>query len=117
MGTSIQRLGTMVSIQELLSALAVKDEIIDAQRKTIEQLQNLLSTRQSTTQINLVPEVPSSHLSIEELQARLDRMTKSTRNNNTRTGPSRSVTHTDEVTHEYDEDALKDTLVALGWTD
>lgn len=76
----------MASVKELLCALAVKDEIIDAQRKTIEQLQNLLSTRQSTTRINLAPEVPSRLLSIEQLQERLDRMTKPARKNNVRKG-------------------------------
>ena len=115
-GTSIQRLGTMSSIQELLCALAVKDEIIEAQRKTIEQLRNILSTRQSASQIDLAPELPSLHLSTEEFQARLDRMTKPARKKNTRQGP-RPVTQTDEITHEYDGDALKDALGALGWTD
>lgn len=106
----------MSSIQELLCALAVKDEIIEVQRKTIEQLQNLLETSQSASQIDLAPELPSLHLSTKELQARLVRMTKPARKKITRQGP-RPVTQTDEVTHEYDEDALKDALGALGWTD
>lgn len=34
-----------------------------------------------------------------------------------RAGPSRPATQTDEVEQEYDEDALKDALASLGWTD
>lgn len=104
----------MDTISELKALIEVKNALIEAQATTIRklheyviqvQLKALVHEESLLNRVLAKPETDVTDEEVEEYERQLNETRQS------------SASQLDATSQDYDEDALNDALVALGWTE